>query len=113
LVPLVQSGGLGSARTLLNPKPPDPEAAFAFLAHLFFRPRFPKNRLKARAASKLEAWFMSRSTPTLTRASTTAFDFDVVTDVTPRLSRKPDAAPEPARPDPGAQREPAKSAKAG
>jgi hypothetical protein len=30
LVPLVQSGGLGSARTLLNPKPPDPEAAFVF-----------------------------------------------------------------------------------
>jgi hypothetical protein len=43
LVPLVQSGGLGSARTLLNPKPPDPEAAFAFPA-IRLPAETPKNR---------------------------------------------------------------------
>jgi hypothetical protein len=97
---------------LLNPKPPDPEAAFAFLAHRLFRPRSPKNRHKARAASKLEARLMTRSTQTLARANAAAFDFDVVTDVAPRPSRKPDAAPEPARPDQDAQRAPAKTAEA-
>jgi hypothetical protein len=55
---------------------------------------------------------MNRSTPTLARANAAAFDFDVVTDVAPRPSRKPDAAPEPAQPDPGARRAPAKTAEA-
>lgn len=48
---------------------------------------------------------MSRSTPTLnralTRAAAAAFDFDVVTDVSPRPARKPEAAPEIAPPDAG------------
>jgi hypothetical protein len=102
LVPLVQSGGLGSARTLLNPKPPDPEAAFAFPAHHLSGRDPRKTPPKDRAASKLEAQLMSRSTQTLnralTRAAAAAFDFDVVTDVSPRPRATP-LAPDPARPD--------------
>jgi hypothetical protein len=41
-----------------------------------------------------------------------AFDFDVVTDVPARLSRKPDPQPAAAPNDTGAQREKAESAKA-
>ena len=42
---------------------------------------------------------MSRSTQTLTRAAAAAFDFDVVTDVSPRPARKPETTPEIAQPD--------------
>jgi hypothetical protein len=48
----------------------------------------------------------------LARASAAAFDFDVVTDVPVRPSREPDAQPDAAPPDAGAQREKAEIAKA-
>lgn len=54
---------------------------------------------------------MQRS-QTLTRASAAAFDFDVVTDMPVRPSRKPDAQPDAAPPEAGAQRENAEIAKA-
>ncbi len=53
---------------------------------------------------------MSRSMPTRSRAAETAFDFDVVTDIAPRPSRKPDPVPEAPRVDP--VRQPAKTAEA-
>jgi hypothetical protein len=87
LVPLVQSGGLGSARKLLNPKPPDPEAAFAFQAHLP-RPRTPRNARPIEQLPALEAKSMMRSSQALARAA--AFDFDVVTDVPARPKPAPD-----------------------
>jgi hypothetical protein len=94
---------------LLNPKPPDPEAAFAFPASVF-RPQSPKNRCKDERLPNLEALLMSsRSTQTLTRTTTAAFDFDVVSDVAPRPSRKPDAVTETARPKLGAAQEKAKT----
>jgi hypothetical protein len=85
LVPLVQSGGLGRARTLLNPKPPDPEAAFAFPAlpqatifEITVRPSgFPTRRPP-----------MSRM-PTGSANAASAFDFDVVTDAAPIPVRRP------------------------
>jgi hypothetical protein len=51
----------------------------------------------------------SRSTQTLTRTAAAAFDFDVVSDVSPRPVRKPDVAPDSAQPDPA--REKAKAEK--
>jgi len=54
---------------------------------------------------------MQRS-QTLTRASAAAFDFDVVTDVPVRPSRKPDAQADPAPPEAGTQRQKAELAKA-
>jgi hypothetical protein len=73
---------------LLNPKPPDPEAAFAFQAHLP-RPRTPRNARQIERLPNQEAKSMLRSTQTLARAA--AFDFDVVTDV----PSKPKPAPDP------------------
>jgi hypothetical protein len=55
---------------------------------------------------------MSQSTQPLTRAHAAAFDFDVVTDVSPRPPRKPEASPETAAPDPGPSLEQAKPAEA-
>ena len=46
----------------------------------------------------------SRSMPPLTRTAAAAFDFDVVSDVSPRPVRKPDVALEPARPDPAREK---------
>lgn len=91
LVPLVQSGGLGSARTLLNPKPPDPEAAFAFPA-FFFPAEIPEKPPKIERLPN-GGQTMSRSTQTLTRPTAAAFDFDVVTDVKPRPALKPQGVP--------------------
>jgi hypothetical protein len=54
---------------------------------------------------------MQRS-QSLVRASAAAFDFDVVSDVPVRPSRKPDAKPDAASPDTGASREKAETAKA-
>jgi hypothetical protein len=48
----------------------------------------------------------------LTRAAAAAFDFDVVTDVAPRPSRKPDPVPETPAPNQGVALEPAKPAEA-
>jgi hypothetical protein len=48
----------------------------------------------------------------LVRADAAAFDFDVVTDVPVRPSRKPDAQPESAPPERAAQHEKAETAKA-
>jgi len=47
----------------------------------------------------------------LARAAAAAFDFDVVTDVPARPSRKPDARPETTLPEAGAPREKAEAAK--
>jgi hypothetical protein len=74
---------------LLNPKPPDPEAAFAFQAQ-FFRARTPRNVKQIERLPTLEAQPMQRP-QTLARASA-AFDFDVVTDAP---ARRPPAAPRP------------------
>ena len=79
---------------MLNPKPPDPEAAFAFPANVF-PAEIPEKSAKARAASNLEAKPMSRTTSMLTRSNAAAFDFDVVSDVSRPPARKPDPVPEP------------------
>lgn len=54
---------------------------------------------------------MQRS-QSLARASAAAFDFDVVTDMPVRPSRKPDAQPDAAPPEAGTPREKAEIAKA-
>jgi hypothetical protein len=95
---------------LLNPKPPDPEAAFAFPAFSHSGRETPEEPPEDRAASNLEAQLMTRSTQIPTRARAAAYDFDVVTDVTPRPARKPDAVPDTAHPKPGPA--PATTAKA-
>jgi hypothetical protein len=97
---------------LLNPKPPDPEAAFAFQA-IALRPRTPRNARKIERLPAQEAdMSISRSIQAPARASAAAFDFDVVSDAPARPSRKPDPAPETAPPERGLERETAKPAEA-
>lgn len=47
---------------------------------------------------------MSRSTQAAARVQAAAFDFDVVTDAPARPARKPDAAPDSARIEPGPEK---------
>jgi hypothetical protein len=94
---------------LLNPKPPDPEAAFAFPAIRLPAAIPEKTAEEIEPLPNLEALLMSsRSMPAITRTAAAAFDFDVVSDDAPRPSRKPDPAPETARAEPGTAREKAK-----
>jgi hypothetical protein len=53
---------------------------------------------------------MTRSTQILKRPHPAAYDFDVVTDVTPRPVRKPDVVPEAAHSNPDPVSEHAKPA---
>jgi hypothetical protein len=94
---------------LLNPKPPDPEAAFVFPAQLF-PAEIPEKPARRSRGFLTRRPIMSRSTEMLTRAAAAAFDFDVVTDVAPRPSRKPDPVPETPAPNQGVALEPAKPA---
>jgi hypothetical protein len=98
---------------LLNPKPPDPEAAFAFQA-ITLPAENSEKRHEDRAAPHQETKLMSisRSTQTAIPARAAAFDFDVVSDAPVRPSRKPDPAPEAAPPEPRLPRETAKTAEA-
>jgi len=66
---------------LLNPKPPDPEAAFAFPGR--GNPaEHPENQPRTGWLPELEVQ-MSRSLETTARLRPAAFDFDVVTDAPP------------------------------